>query len=173
MEKMMDAKQKQHLSELRAKSAEEHEALIRDPKDSETEASFGGRLAEKITGAIATWKFIMVQTGIIVGWTAYNILVKKSAFDPFPFILLNLFLSFQSAYTAPAIMMNQKRQAKNDQIRNEMESDVNVKADLEITRLQEKINEISKEDLAELKKQVNMMNSLLEKLTARQDIKTT
>ncbi|CAH0132372.1 hypothetical protein [Rahnella sp. NRRL B-41462] len=58
-------------------------------------------------------------------------------------------------------------------IRNEMESDVNVKADLELTRLQEKINEISKEDLAELKKQVNMMNSLLEKLTARQDIKTT
>ena len=54
-----------------------------------------------------------------------------------------------------------------------MESDVNVKADLELTRLQEKINEISKEDLAELKKQVNMMNSLLEKLTARQDIKTT
>ena len=80
MEKMMLAKQKEHLSELRAKSAEEHEALIRDPKDSETEASFGGRLAEKITGAIATWKFIMVQTGIIVGWTAYNILVKTVHF---------------------------------------------------------------------------------------------
>lgn len=173
MEKMMDAKQKEHLSELRAKIAEEHEALIRDPKDSETEASFGDRLAEKITGAIATWKFIMIQTGIIVGWTGYNILVKKSAFDPFPFILLNLFLSFQSAYTAPAIMMNQKRQAKNDQIRNEMESDVNVKADLAITRLQEKINQISKEDLAELKKQITTMNNLLEKLTAHQDIKTT
>ena len=115
----------------------------------------------------------MIQTGIIVGWTGYNILVKKSAFDPFPFILLNLILSFQSAYTAPAIVMNQKRQAKNDQIRNEMESDVNVKADLEITRLQEKINQISKEDLAELKKQITTMNNLLEKLTAHQDIKTT
>ncbi|MFD3232246.1 DUF1003 domain-containing protein [Rahnella aceris] len=172
MEKMMDAKQKQHLSELREKSAQEHEALIRDPKNSETKASFGDRMAEKITGAIATWKFIMIQTAIIVGWTGYNVLIKKSAFDPFPFILLNLFLSFQSAYTAPAIMMNQKRQAKNDQIRNEMESDINVKADLEISRLQEKIDEISQEDLAELKKQVNTMNSLLEKLTARQDIKT-
>jgi uncharacterized membrane protein len=128
-------------------------------------------MAEKITGAIATWKFIMIQTGIIIGWTGYNVLIKKSAFDPFPFILLNLFLSFQSAYTAPAIMMNQKRQAKNDQIRNEMESDVNVKADLEICRLQEKIDDISKEDLSELKKQVKSMNNLLEKLTAQQDNK--
>jgi uncharacterized membrane protein len=173
MEKMMDAKQNKHLSELREKSAQEHEALIRDPKDTQTEASFGERMAGKITDAIATWKFIMIQTGIIVGWTGYNVLIKKSTFDPFPFILLNLFLSFQSAYTAPAIMMNQKRQAKNDQIRKEMESDVNVKADLEISRLQEKINEISKEDLAELKKQVNTMNSLLEKLAAHQDKKTT
>lgn len=150
MEKMMDAKQKKHLSELRKKSAQEHEALIRDPKDSETEASVGDRMAEKITSAIATWKFIMNQAGIILGWTGYNVLINKSAFDPFPFILLNLFVSFQSAYTAPAIMMNQKRQAKNDQIRNEIESDLNLKADLEISRLQEKINEISKEDLAEL-----------------------
>jgi uncharacterized membrane protein len=167
MGNMMDAKDKEHLHALRKKSAKEHEALIRDPKETEGEATFGDRLAEKITGAIATWKFIMIQTGIIVGWTGYNVLIKKSAFDPFPFILLNLFLSFQSAYTAPAIMMNQKRQAKNDQRRNEMESDVNVKADLELTQLHEKMDELTSEDIAELKKQMMKMNALLEKLAAQ------
>jgi uncharacterized membrane protein len=167
MDNVMDAKDKEHLSVLREKSAKEHEALIRDPKDTEREASLGDRLAEKITGAIATWKFIMIQTGIIIGWTGYNIFIRKSAFDPYPFILLNLFLSFQSAYTAPAIMMNQKRQAKNDQIRNEMESDVNVKADLELTLLHEKIHELTSEDIAELKTRMAQMQALLEKLTAR------
>lgn len=160
----MSTNDRKNLSILREKIPEAHEALIRDPKYTENETSFGDRLAERITSAIATWKFIIFQTGIIIGWTSYNIIIKKSAFDPFPFILLNLFLSFQSAYTAPAIMMNQKRQARNDQIRNEMESDVNVKADLEITRLHEKIDEISSDDLAELKNQIANINNLLERL---------
>lgn len=167
MDKIMDAKDQEHLSELREKSSKEHEALIRDPKDTEREATFGDHLAEKITGAIATWKFILIQTGIIIGWTGYNVFIKRSAFDPYPFILLNLFLSFQSAYTAPAIMMNQKRQAKNDQVRNEMESDVNVKADLELTQLHEKIDELTSEDIAELKTHMAQMHALLEKLTAQ------
>jgi len=64
-------------------------------------------------------------------------------------------------------MMNQKRQARNDQLRNEMESDVNVKADLEITQLHDKIDKISSRDIADLKKQIGQMNCLLEKLTAQ------
>ncbi|MEG3133049.1 DUF1003 domain-containing protein [Rouxiella sp. T17] len=167
MAHLLDDKDKEHLSVLRGKSTEEHELLIRDPKDSESKSTFGDRLAEKITGGIATWKFILAQTGMIAGWTGYNILIKKAAFDPFPFILLNLFLSFQSAYTAPAIMMNQKRQAKNDQIRNEMESDINVKADLEISQLNEKMDKIVSIDMYELKQQIIKMNGLLNTLTSQ------
>lgn len=163
----MDTKDEAHLEKLRSKSTEEHDILIKDPDENKTEASFGEHLAEKITGAIATWKFIMIQTGIIIGWTSYNVFIKKSAFDPYPFILLNLFLSFQSAYTAPAIMMNQKRQAKNDQIRNEMESDINVKADLELCQLTDKVEEISKKDITELKGQIANMTAMLEKITAQ------
>jgi uncharacterized membrane protein len=168
----MDATQREHLTQLREKSADEHDALIRDPKDSETEATFGDQLAGKITSAIATWKFILIQTGIIIAWTAYNMVTKKSGFDPYPFILLNLFLSFQSAYTAPAIMMSQKRQARNDQIRNEMESDINVKADLELSRLQEKIDHISEKDLAEIKGKISELTLLVERLTSQEASKT-
>ncbi|MBU9824224.1 DUF1003 domain-containing protein [Rahnella perminowiae] len=144
MAEIMDPKDREHLQQLRKKSQEEHATLINDPEECRKPGNFGEKLAERITGAIATWKFILIQTGIILGWTSYNVFIKKSAFDPYPFILLNLFLSFQSAYTAPAIMMNQKRQEKNDQIRKEIESDVNVKADLEIAQLHDKIEHLTK-----------------------------
>ncbi|MFD3249021.1 DUF1003 domain-containing protein [Rahnella aquatilis] len=62
-----------------------------------------------------------MRTGIIFDLTSYKFFIKKSAFDPCLFILLNLFLSFQSTYTAPTIMMNQKRQKKNDHIRREID----------------------------------------------------
>ncbi|RKQ38601.1 DUF1003 domain-containing protein, partial [Enterobacter sp. R1(2018)] len=93
--------------------------------------------------------------------TTYNLLSRKSGFDPYPFVLLNLFLSFQAAYTAPAIMMSQKRQNINDSRRTEMESNVNVKTDLELYALHEKIDAIKDKDIAELK---NCVNELLEEL---------
>lgn len=167
----MDKTQKKNLALLRKKSAEEHDALIRDPEETQTEATYGDRLAARITNAIATWKFIIIQTGIIIGWTSYNLVLKKSAFDPFPFILLNLFLSFQSAYTAPAIMMNQKRQARNDQIRNEMESDINVKADLELTRLHEKMDKLTGEQLTEIHQKINELSLLLQQLTGKTELR--
>ena len=167
MEKMMDSKDEEHLETLREKSQETHATLMADPEEAETEATYGEVLAEKITSAIATWKFIIVQTSLILLWTGYNIVIRKAAFDPYPFILLNLFLSFQSAYTAPAIMMNQKRQAKNDQIRNEMESDINVKADLEITALHDKVDNITKNEIADLKQKIEHLTSLLENSAAQ------
>ena len=167
MESKMGQQDKKNLNTLRAKSQEEHAVLIADPEQTQSQATFGERFAEKITGAIATWTFIMVQTGIILGWTAYNIIIKKSAFDPYPFILLNLFLSFQSAYTAPAIMMNQKRQAKNDMVRREMESDVNVKADLELTYLHEKVDKLTSVEIESIKAQLGQILILLEKTGAQ------
>jgi uncharacterized membrane protein len=157
----MDINSRRQLTELRRQSKREHEELLADPADCEPETTFGQRMADVITGAIATWTFILAQTAIIILWTGYNLLIKKTGFDPYPFVLLNLFLSFQAAYTAPAIMMSQKRQNINDSRRAEMESNVNVKTDLELYALHEKIDAMKDKDIAELK---NTVNELLEEL---------
>jgi uncharacterized membrane protein len=169
---MMDSTSKKQLSQLRAQSKHEHETLLADPKDVAIEATFGQRMADTITGAIATWTFILIQTAIIIGWTVYNVVIKKAGFDPYPFVLLNLFLSFQAAYTAPAIMMSQKRQNINDRNRAEIESNVNVKADLEITALHEKIDTLKEKELAELRHNVEQILEKLNSLDNKQQQST-
>ncbi|WP_159567452.1 DUF1003 domain-containing protein [Budvicia diplopodorum] len=157
----MDTKSRNQLAKLRKQSKAEHEELLADPTACEREASFGEHLADVITSAIASWTFILIQSTIIIAWTIYNLIFKKSGFDPYPFVLLNLFLSFQAAYTAPAIMMSQKRQSMNDSRRNEIESDVNVKTDLELYALHEKIDDIKDKEIAEIKA---MMKELIEEM---------
>lgn len=147
----VDKKSREQLSQLRRQSKEEHEELLSDPGECEQEATFGEHLADVITSKIATWTFILIQSAIIIAWTSYNLIFKKSGFDPYPFVLLNLFLSFQAAYTAPAIMMSQKRQSFNDSRRNEIESNINVKTDLELYSLHEKIDNIKNKDIEEIK----------------------
>ncbi|MCT4703824.1 DUF1003 domain-containing protein [Enterobacteriaceae bacterium H20N1] len=166
----MDIESRRQLNALRRQSKKEHEELLADPADCEPETTFGQKMADVITGGIATWTFILAQTAIIIVWTAYNLLSRKSGFDPYPFVLLNLFLSFQAAYTAPAIMMSQKRQNINDSRRAEMESNVNVKTDLELYALNEKIDAMKDKDLAELK---NTVNELLEELRKMQRPKSS
>lgn len=157
----MDTKSRKQLSELRKLSKEERKELLKDPGECEPEATFGEHLADVITGGIATWTFILIQSTIIIAWTTYNLLFKKSGFDPYPFVLLNLFLSFQAAYTAPAIMMSQKRQNINDSRRNEIESNINVKTDLELYQLHEKIDSIKDKDITEIK---TIMKELIEEV---------
>lgn len=160
----MDTQSRRQLIELRRQSKHQHEELLADPADCEQEKTFGQRMADVITGAIATWTFILVQSAIIILWTAYNVLSRKSGFDPYPFVLLNLFLSFQAAYTAPAIMMSQKRQNINDSRRAEMESNVNVKTDLELYALNEKIDALKDKEIAELKNAINVLIEELKKV---------
>ena len=74
----------------------------------------GQRLADGVAATIGSWRFIALQSTAIVLWIAGNALVGANAWDPYPFILLNLLLSFQAAYTAPAIMMSQNRQSELD-----------------------------------------------------------
>ncbi|EEZ4447096.1 DUF1003 domain-containing protein [Escherichia coli] len=95
-----------------------------------------------------------------------NLLVRKSSFDPFLLILLNLFLSFQSAYTAPAIMMSQKRQVRNDQLRNEMESNIDVKANLERKRHFRTVWQILKFLRGYLRRQVGQVALQLKRMSA-------
>ncbi|TCV98915.1 DUF1003 domain-containing protein [Biostraticola tofi] len=130
--------------------------------------TLGQRLADKITTIIGTWTFIIIQTIIILGWTGYNLLIGKNGFDPYPFILLNLFLSFQAAYTAPAIMMSQKRKGEVDHYRAEIASNVNVKADLEIYALHDKIGHLEGDVVSAIKQQLVIISQQLEELKQKQ-----
>lgn len=161
----MDARSKKQLEDLRASSRSEHATLLMPSSDSAAPRTMGQRLADSITAIIGTWTFIITQTVIIVFWTGYNLTMGKSGFDPYPFILLNLFLSFQAAYTAPAIMMSQKREGEVDRYRAEIASNVNVKSDLEMYALHDKIDYLEGELVTSLKEQLAQISKQLEEIT--------
>jgi len=121
------------------KSIEDETFLSLPPEKIEGKLSFGERLADKIADFGGSWRFIIYFTLIIVGWMIINVRVQKS-FDPFPFILLNLVLSCLAALQAPVIMMSQNRKEDKDRERAENDYMVNLKAELEIKQLNEKID---------------------------------
>lgn len=114
----------------------------------------GQRLADGVAATIGSWRFIIFQSSAIVLWISGNIWFGAGAWDPYPFILLNLLLSFQAAYTAPAIMMSQNRQSEMDRRHAETDYEINVKAELEIELLHEKIDMMKERELLALTKAV-------------------
>lgn len=102
----------------------------------------GQRIADQVAAMMGSWRFIIIQTSILVVWIVLNVTAFALHWDPYPFILLNLALSFQAAYAAPFIMMSQNRQQDID--RREAESDyrINIKAELEIELLHDKIEQL-------------------------------
>lgn len=127
----------------------------------------GQRLADRVAATIGSWRFIALQSMAIAVWITGNALAGSAAWDPYPFILLNLLLSFQAAYTAPAIMMSQNRQSELDRRHAENDYEVNVKAELEIELLHEKIDLMKEQELLELTRSVRDLSSQLEHLSAR------
>ncbi|MCW2282819.1 putative membrane protein [Rhodoblastus acidophilus] len=107
--------------------------------DFEEHRTFGERLSDHLASFGGSWKFLLSFAGFLAVWMAYNI-VKGDAFDPYPFILLNLVLSTLAAIQAPVIMMSQKRQEEKDRQRSFNDYRVNLKAELEIRHLHEKID---------------------------------
>jgi CRP/FNR family cyclic AMP-dependent transcriptional regulator len=104
------------------------------------EATFGQRIADKVAGFGGSWTFIITFLVVLVIYTAVNIRLGRSAWDPYPFILLNLFLSMLAAIQAPVIMMSQNRQDTKDRLRSELDFDVNRRAESEIQGLASKLN---------------------------------
>ena len=91
------------------------------------------RIADRVTAVFGSWAFILVQTALIIVWIGYNgyvafRFVRTAAFDPYPFILLNLLFSTQAAYAAPLILLSQNRTAERDRVKAEHDFDVNVLA---------------------------------------------
>jgi uncharacterized membrane protein len=122
----------QHLVRLRA---------ARNPQDIiEEKETFGERIADKVASFGGSWTFITSFGIVLVTYTALNVGLATRAWDPYPFILLNLFLSMLAAIQAPIIMMSQNRQDKKDRLRSELDFDVNRRAEAEIQGLAHKIN---------------------------------
>lgn len=109
----------------------------------ETQMSFGDRLADKVAAFGGSWAFILTFVGIMILWIVVNsLLLSDKAFDPFPFILLNLALSTIAAVQAPFILMSQNRQSARDRLIAEQNYQVSLKMDLEISRLHDRITEL-------------------------------
>jgi uncharacterized membrane protein len=106
----------------------------------EGEASFGERIADTVAQFGGSWTFIILFGVLATTYTAINIYMGKRAWDPYPFILLNLFLSLLAAIQAPVIMMSQNRQDTKDRLRGELDYDVNRRAASDIQGLARKIN---------------------------------
>jgi CRP/FNR family transcriptional regulator, cyclic AMP receptor protein len=106
----------------------------------EQDASFGERIADVVAGFGGSWTFIITFGAAIIGYTAINTFLHGNAWDPYPFILLNLFLSMLAAIQAPVIMMSQNRQDTKDRLRGELDYDVNRRAESEIQGLARKLN---------------------------------
>jgi uncharacterized membrane protein len=114
------------------------------------QTSLGDRVSDKIAAVVGSWNFIIIQSLILCGWIALNITAWARHWDPYPFILLNLVLSFQAAFTAPIIMMAQNRQATIDRQKAELDYQVNCKAELDIEALHAKIDLMRQEDITRL-----------------------
>jgi uncharacterized membrane protein len=130
-------------------------AVSRDINQEYDEGSkFGGRLADRVASFGGSWSFLIIFGVLIVAWVGVNAAMLAQAFDPYPFILLNLFLSLLASIQAPVILMSQNRQAAKDRLAAAHDYEVNLKAEIEIMALHEKLDEIRAKDIAELLKHI-------------------
>ena len=127
-------------------SDEEVLNLLADSKISESPATekytLGQRAADAIAKFAGSWAFIFAFTGVLILWMVVNTILASNAFDPYPFILLNLVLSCVAAIQAPLIMMSQNRQEEKDRRRAENDYRVNLKTEIMIEDLYDKVNAI-------------------------------
>ncbi len=131
--------------------------------------TYGEKLADKVATFGGSWKFIIIFGGFITIWIAINIvMLAVKAFDPYPFILLNLILSCLAALQAPVIMMSQNRQESKDRERAQNDYKVNLKSEIEIRMLHEKIDHFiinQQEKLMEVQQvQIDIMNDIMQRL---------
>ncbi|MCX6274522.1 MAG: DUF1003 domain-containing protein [Bacteroidetes bacterium] len=108
---------------------------------------FGQRLADTVANGMGSWKFIIIQTLLVVLWMTLNLVGFMYHWDVYPFILLNLLFSTQAAYAAPIIMMAQNRQNERDRAQAQADYQTNLDAKMEIEALQKQLNSIEVEKL--------------------------
>jgi uncharacterized membrane protein len=154
--------EKRLLSELR----QLRRGLRRSEAGSEAPAqalSFGQKIADMVAATMGSWPFIIGQSLILLAWIALNVTAYVQRWDPYPFILLNLALSFQAAYAAPFIMMSQNRQQDIDRQSAENDYRINIKAELEIELLHQKIDQLREKEVLQLTHAIRELTELLPK----------
>jgi len=137
----------------------------------ETKLTFGQRIADKVASFGGSWTFIILFGIVLLAWVILNSLILARSgggpFDPYPYILLNLFLSMLASIQAPVILMSQNRQGVKDRMDAAHDYEVNLKAELEILSLHEKIDELREQKWSELitmqQKQIDLLTALLER----------
>ncbi len=128
------------------------------PKNEKEKYTLGQRAADKIAKFAGSWAFIFSFTGVLILWMVVNTMLATKAFDPYPFILLNLVLSCVAAIQAPLIMMSQNRQEEKDRHRAENDYKVNLKTEIMIEDIFDKVTAILKKQ-SEIEKQLGNMQS--------------
>jgi uncharacterized membrane protein len=123
--------------------------------------TLGQQIADQVAATMGSWRFIIIQTTILLLWIVLNVTAWIRNWDPYPFILLNLALSFQAAYAAPFIMMSQNRQQDIDRQKAEEDFKVNVKAELEIELLHAKLDELREKEVLALTHAVEALTAKL------------
>ncbi|TSA32246.1 MAG: DUF1003 domain-containing protein [Porphyromonadaceae bacterium] len=153
------------------------QSTISDKVDEEQAGlTVGQRLADKIALFGGSWKFIIFFLSFILVWILVNLVwLTKKGFDPFPFILLNLILSCIAAMQAPVIMMSQNRQEEKDRQRSRNDYMINLKSELEIRMLHEKIDHLvihQQKELMEVQKmQIDMLNEIMAKTNGKNNVR--
>ena len=151
--------EEQLLSELRA-LRRGHRAVAGAEKP-EHPLTLGQRIADRVAATMGSWNFIIAQSVLLSIWIVLNVTAFVERWDPYPFILLNLALSFQAAYAAPFIMMAQNRQQDIDRKEAENDHQVNIKAELEIELLHQKLDELREKEVLYLTTAIADLTQLL------------
>ena len=130
--------------------------------------TFGERMADRIAAFGGSWPFIGLFGAFLAGWIVLNsvLLARRDVWDPYPYILLNLMLSTLAALQAPVIMMSQNRQAARDRLNAANDYEVNLKAEMEIRALHDKLDTLREADWAELVRLQQVQIQMLERLLA-------
>ena len=138
-----------------------------DPNSKVPPLTTGQKIADTVAATMGSWRFIIIQSVILIAWIILNLIAFIQHWDPYPFILLNLALSFQAAYAAPFIMMSQNRQQDVDRQAAESDYHINIKAELEIELLHQKIDQLRETEVLHLTEVVHQLADMLKKAESR------
>lgn len=126
--------------------------------------TFGQRMADRVASFGGSWRFILIFGAVLASWVAVNIGLATAAFDPYPFIFLNLMLSMLAAIQAPIIMMSQNRQGEKDRMAAANDYEINLKAEIEIMALHDKMDRLRTDHLEKLIEQQRLQIEMLTRI---------
>ena len=138
-------------------------------------ATFGQRLADAVAAFGGSWGFLIGFAVLLLAWIGFNLVLKDWALDPYPFIFLNLLLSTLAAVQAPVIMMSQNRQSAKDRLVTSHDYECNLKAEIEIMALHDKVDQMRNDDLKQLiakqQEQIELLTKLVQDHVGRGESK--